>query len=473
MTSTSTGRAHNIQPQKNKHTLSIKLKTFLDFFCSLLIIVVVHNKPEIATIKSCRPQTKQMDEQSTPLLARPLESVAVSPKRKIVIGVSAVCIIVATTLLFIGHGSSSTASRTAIMSLQEGKTKLQMAKDGLISYGVLAPSLKKELFNDFKLQYEKSYETDEEESMKFKVFQEFLSTVDANNEKEKKAGGGAVHGITPFADISAEEFASRYLTYRPDYKNGRENVVQAVLSKKQTKSHNSGTISWRGKYTSEVSNQGYCGSCWAFATAEQVQSDAVRDGHMDLDDGKLSVQQILDCDSVANGYQTKDMGCTGGDPITAMDYIMKTGGLVMEDTYPYTSYNGADVPYGPLAGTKSSSTDSDSTCKKLKKSYVVTVKKYYQITNEDDMVDYVSSTGPLSVCVDATEWQTYSYGVVTSCGMNVNHCVQISGYNTDGYYIIRNSWGSTWGEQGYLSLVSGKNACGITTEALYTKTSKA
>jgi C1A family cysteine protease len=194
---------------------------------------------------------------------------------------------------------------------------------------------------------------------------------------------------------------------------------------------------------------------------------------MDLDDGQLSVQQILDCDSVGNGYDTKDMGCTGGDPITAMAYIQQTGGLVMDDTYPYTSYYGVDTPYGPLAGTKSSSTDSDTTCKKLKKSYVVTIKKYYQIASEEDMVAYVSSTGPLSVCVDATEWQTYSYGVVTSCGTNVNHCVQISGYNTEGYWIIRNSWGQTWGEQGYLYVVSGRDACGITTEALYTKTSKA
>lgn len=410
-----------------------------------------------------------MDEGNTPLLA-PLH-----PKRKVVIGFTVICAIVAASMLFTsnGFGSTSSASGTAFLSLQEGKTKLQMAKDGLISYEVLAPSLKKELFKEFKTQFSKVYETEEEENTKFEAFQEFLTTVDANNAKEKKAGGGAVHGITPFADISAKEFASRFLTYRPDYKNGRENVEQAVVSKQQAKGHNSGTISWRGKYTSEVQNQGYCGSCWAFATAEQVQADAVRDGHMDLDDGQLSVQQILDCDSVGNGYDTKDMGCTGGDPITAMAYIQQTGGLVMDDTYPYTSYYGVDTPYGPLADTKSSSIDSDTTCKKLKKSYVVTIKKYYQIASEEDMVAYVSSTGPLSVCVDATEWQTYSYGVVTSCGTNVNHCVQISGYNTEGYWIIRNSWGQTWGEQGYLYLVSGRNACGIVTEALYTKTSKA
>ena len=87
---------------------------------------------------------------------------------------------------------------------------------------------------------------------------------------------------------------------------------------------------------------------------------------------------------------------------------------------------------------------------------MVTVSDFHALSNEDDMLAYVTSTGPLSVCVDSTNWDTYQSGTLTSCGLSVDHCVQIVGVNkSKGYWIIRNSWGTDWGQDGYLYLQTG------------------
>ena len=86
------------------------------------------------------------------------------------------------------------------------------------------------------------------------------------------------------------------------------------------------------------------------------------------------------------------------------------------------------------------------------------------------MIDYVLGTGPLSVCLDASTWSSYTSGIVTAaaCGTDVDHCVQAVGLNEDdGYWIVRNSWGTSWGLDGYIWLELGTNACQITTDPSY------
>jgi C1A family cysteine protease len=148
----------------------------------------------------------------------------------------------------------------------------------------------------------------------------------------------------------------------------------------------------------------------------------------------------------------RNYGCQGGNTETAYLYISAAGGLTRSSDYPYTSFYG-----------------TTGTCDTSKTNYVVTVDGYYAVEGEEDMKNYVLSTGPLSICLDASDWATYESGVVSSCGTDIDHCVQVVGVNTDeGYWIIRNSWGTSWGESGYIRLQTDHDMCGITTDPTYT-----
>jgi C1A family cysteine protease len=150
----------------------------------------------------------------------------------------------------------------------------------------------------------------------------------------------------------------------------------------------------------------------------------------------------LRSDSKSNGVEAfyANYGCQGGFTESAYGYIMKAGGLAKEVDYPYTSYYSA-------AGV----------CNAIKSNYAVTVKNFYVLKGESSMESHVLSTGPLSVCLDASLWSSYSSGVISSCGKTIDHCVQVVGINLkEGYWIVRNSWGTKWGNKGfiYLSTVS-------------------
>jgi hypothetical protein len=142
------------------------------------------------------------------------------------------------------------------------------------------------------------------------------------------------------------------------------------------------------------------------------------------------------------------------------EYLMEAGGINMESNYPYTSYY-----------------DFAGSCDKTKSGYSIAVAQYYTITGADattvetNMINYVKTTGPLSVCVDASEWSSYVSGTVAVCSSSPNHCVQIVGVNTDeGYWKVRNSWGTSWGEDGYIRLQLNADTCAITTVPTYTFT---
>jgi C1A family cysteine protease len=160
----------------------------------------------------------------------------------------------------------------------------------------------------------------------------------------------------------------------------------------------------------------------------------------------LSPQQIVSCDS-------GDYGCDGGWTEGAYDYVISAGGLVSVEDYPYKSY-----------------WDTTGECTlDVADAKLATIDSFYKISKEEDMEAYVLSTGPLSVCLDASSWYTYVWGVVTTCGDEVDHCVQVVGLNAeDDYWIVRNSWGVDWGMEGYILLESGVDMCNITSWASYT-----
>lgn len=150
-------------------------------------------------------------------------------------------------------------------------------------------------------------------------------------------------------------------------------------------------------------------------------------------------------DTVSNGVSIyySNYGCDGGFTETAYEYIMKAGGLTTEALYPYSSYYA-----------------SSGTCNTAATDYAVKVSNFHVLDSETSMESHLLSTGPLSVCLDASLWSSYSSGIVKNCGKSIDHCVQVTGINLDeGYYTVRNSWGTKWGESGfiYLSTVSAQH----------------
>lgn len=304
-----------------------------------------------------------------------------------------------------------------------------------------SPEAIKEMFEQFKLEHGKSYSTMQEESVRYGAFVNNLKVIDARNAAELSAGGSAEHGVTKFSDLSEEEFASMFLTLQvPEVNNATYVDVKPYEGTESL-------VDWTGKYTTAVKDQGYCGSCWAFAASEQMESDSMR---MQGTSYTLSPEQLVDCDS-------KSSGCNGGWPEWAYDHVKHVGGIEQEKDYPYSAYNG-----------------HSSSCKEQSSKYVIGVTSYSTLRSESQMTSHVKSTGPLSICIDASTWSSYKGGIMSSCGKSVNHAVQAVGVDdsNNGYWKVRNSWGRSWGESGFIRLAYGQDTCNIDYSPSYTSTKK-
>jgi len=198
------------------------------------------------------------------------------------------------------------------------------------------------------------------------------------------------------------------------------------------------TWDWRQKgVITAVYNQGTCGSCWTFSATECTESATALAGHGLKN---LAMQQIVDCDDESQH------GCGGGWPLQAWEYIHSVGGLDALSCYPYTGMDG--------------------TCKFNPSCRQGTVNSYGWLSHtEYDIAVWMVSNGPVSICVDALQWQYYTGGIVSagSCGTQIDHAIQMVGYVTSNpsYWIVRNSWGTGWGIGGYIYLEEGTNTCGL------------
>uniref|UniRef100_A0A3Q3VUL0 Uncharacterized protein n=1 Tax=Mola mola TaxID=94237 RepID=A0A3Q3VUL0_MOLML len=200
-------------------------------------------------------------------------------------------------------------------------------------------------------------------------------------------------------------------------------------------------------YVTEVKDQGYCGSCWAFSTTGAIE------GQMCKKTGQLislSEQNLVDCSKPYGTY-----GCSGAWMANAYDYVINQG-LQSTSTYPYTS-----VP-----------------CYYDSRLTVAHISDYRFIPKGDEqaLADAVATIGPITVAIDANHasFLFYSSGIYEepSCSPNnLSHAVLLVGYGSEGgqdYWIIKNSWGTSWGEGGYMRIIrDGSNSCGIASYALY------
>lgn len=315
------------------------------------------------------------------------------------------------------------------------------------------------LFQRFMKKYNRRYATQSETLGRFSIFKDNLQLI-----RERNSDGGLdSHGLNQFTDVHPNEFKSQYLGLIPLHKDKwvMENHLEPVFNETDLRMAELGTIksvNWAtAGATTPVKNQGQCGSCWSFSATEQVESTIYQNtGTLDL----LAEQTLVSCD-------TTDSGCNGGNPINAWGVMNGWGGDEFNKDYPYTS----------------GSTQQDGTCSGIKTKDIAANSKpntYSMIaskaSDESAMAVQIQSS-PMSICVDAANlWQTYTGGLVTAadnCGTTIDHAVQAIGINTDTfsdgkkhtYWIVRNSWTDTWGEQGYIWVEYGANNCGITSQA--------
>ncbi|KAK3121431.1 hypothetical protein QOZ80_8BG0653080 [Eleusine coracana subsp. coracana] len=294
-------------------------------------------------------------------------------------------------------------------------------------------------------QYGRVYKDATEKAQRFQVFEANVKFIDSFNAKGHKFW----LGVNQFADLTNEEF--RATKTNKGFKPSTVKVPTGFRYEHVSVDTLPTSVDWRTKgAVTPIKDQGQCGCCWAFSAV------AAMEGIVKLSTGNLislSEQELVDCD-----VHGEDQGCEGGLMDDAFKFIIKNGGLTTESGYPYTA--------------------ADGKCKSGSNS-AATIKGYEDVpaNNEAALMKAVANQ-PVSVAVDGGDmtFQFYSGGVMTgSCGTDLDHGIAAIGYGqaSDGtkYWLMKNSWGTTWGENGYLRMEKDisdkKGMCGLAMEPSY------
>mmetsp|Transcript_25 Transcript_25/g.59 ORF Transcript_25/g.59 Transcript_25/m.59 type:complete len:504 (-) Transcript_25:54-1565(-) len=330
---------------------------------------------------------------------------------------------------------------------------LSFANNGILHENIL------NLFREWIGFHGKTYGDEQSETLfkRFKAFKENIKYIHENNKNERNKS--YTLGLNAFADLSLEEFQRDYLGVHPEkggqlpsralIEDSQINFVPGAVPGNLTKNWvEEGAVS-------EVKNQGRCGSCWSFSTTGAIEGiNAIVSGKL----VSLSEQELVDCDT------EHDHGCQGGLMDFAFEFVEEHG-LDTEKDYPYQGVQ--------------------SVCDTARENrVVVTIDGHEDIPagDEQEMVK-AASKHPISVAIQANHqnFQLYTGGVFDDpeCGTQLDHGVLVVGFGTSSedqdYWIMKNSWGPLWGEEGYMKMAMGiepSGICGIAKMSSYpTKTS--
>lgn len=309
-------------------------------------------------------------------------------------------------------------------------------------------------------KFNKSYDVNSpQHEIRFQRFQESLDIIKRlNADREGSSSDSALYGLTQFSDLSPEEFSHHHLQPSLHKHLGKhhEHHVSAIYRNHKNNNHVHkraiGTlpkiVDWRSKgAVTPVRNQKECGACWAFSTIETVETmNFLKTGVLQ----ELSVQEAIDC--ARNG----NLGCDGGDTCSLLIWLAANKTKIeTEKAYPLVLQNQICKLQSPTTGVQVASNFSCD----------------YLVGDETTILSLLAYHGPVTVAVNALSWQFYLGGVIQfHCDgnpQNLNHAVQVVGYDLTAeipHYIIRNSWGTLFGDRGYLYIAVGENLCGLATE---------
>lgn len=302
-------------------------------------------------------------------------------------------------------------------------------------------------WKEYKAKHGKSYEATED-AMRRGIWEKNLKKIATHNIDASNGLHSYTLGMNVFGDWSHEEFLIKMTGFNMT-KNMNKAKGHRFLKSSNVQIPDS--VDWRDKgYVTPVKDQGQCGSCWAFSAVASLEGQHFKAT------GKLvslSEQNLVDCSG-----KFGNMGCNGGLMDQAFSYIKANKGIDTEESYPYTARDGkCKFKPADVGATLTGFTDIPS-------------------GDEDSLTNAIATVGPISVAIDASNesFQLYSSGIYDEpdcSSTELDHGVTAVGYgsNSDGeYYIVKNSWNTSWGMQGYILMSRNKdNQCGIATSASY------
>ncbi|VVC34692.1 Cathepsin propeptide inhibitor domain (I29),Cysteine peptidase, asparagine active site,Cysteine [Cinara cedri] len=308
-------------------------------------------------------------------------------------------------------------------------------------------------WSDFKSKYNKSFASLEEDTFRKVIFLKNTVLIAKHNELYRSGLSTFSLEMNSFGDLLQSEFIDkvngfnyRLVTSIKNYPFGDASTFDLPTNSKVEKS-----IDWRQNgYVTPVKDQGSCRSCWAFSATGSLEGQHFRKNGTLI---SFSEQNLIDCSRMYG-----NMGCNGGMMNLAFKYIKTNKGLDTENSYPYKA--------------------KDDKCQYNPKSSSVRDMGFVNIPdNENSLMNAVGTIGPVSAAIDASssKFQFYKNGVYYNfqCSSTLlDHAVLIVGYGNDSkhgdYWIVKNSWGTQWGKDGYVLMARNKkNNCGIATSASY------
>jgi len=317
-------------------------------------------------------------------------------------------------------------------------------------------------FTSFMRKYQKNYATPEETLTRFENFKATLQRIEKLNAESLHA----TFAVNHFSDLSLEEFRANYLMPKVP----ADFVATACLAKGVTKRYEGAVeapspINWvtKGK-VSPVKNQGQCGSCWTFSVTGAMESAYAIKNNADPKNLLLSEQAIVDCSKNCSNVDPYgpicNQGCSGGWPWAALVDIIRWKGLPTEDAYPYSATDGTCT----ISGKKVNAPPTGYNC-------LSGPDQKGGPADEVTAMPTALQAGPLSIALNADLFMSYSSGIInvdpSQCdGAQLDHAVLLVGFDTDSasntpYWLIKNSWGDSWGENGYVRMFRGSGLCGV------------